>query len=384
MTPSPTAGLLQAARDLGPLLRRHAAEGDRQRELPREVVDALRSAGIFRMWVPRSLGGAELDYPAGLEVLEELARHDGAAAWVVFVAATGAPLLSRLSDEAAEQVLGDPSAIVCGSLHPPGRATPVPGGHRLQGRWSYVSGCGHASWLALSALVEGGAAGPHLFVVPAGQAQVVDTWHTGGLRGTGSHDVTVADVFVPTGWHFAMAPGATRSRHHQGALYRLPAYGFLGTPVAAVALGLARTALDALVEMATAKVPVGRTGTLREQQTTQVAVARAQAQVASARAWLFQLASQLWDEVQHGRPVPADSAAQLMLASSHAAWSAAAAVDQVQKTAGASAVYSANPIERAFRDIHAVTQHRRVAEVSFETVGRTLLGLEAGDPVLKL
>jgi indole-3-acetate monooxygenase len=154
--------------------------------------------------------------------------------------------------------------------------------------------------------------------------------------------------------------------------------------VAGLALGLARTAVDALIDLAGQKVPTGRASALREQQAAQMAVAKAHAHAQSARAWLQQLVAQLWECALQGVPAAPDAAAGLMLASTHATWAAAAAVDLAQQAAGASAVYSANPIERAFRDIHAVTQHRRVAQVSFETVGRTLFGLDGADPVLKL
>jgi alkylation response protein AidB-like acyl-CoA dehydrogenase len=223
--------------------------------------------------------------------------------------------------------------------------------------------------------------GPIICVVPAHASLIHDTWHTGGLRATGSNDVEVKDVFVPTHMTFRIGTaGDRRSRHHQGPLYRLPLGAGLGTPIAAVALGIARRAIDTVIGIASAKTPVGRTSALRDQPVLQADIARAEAAVRSARSWLYATAGSLADLADAHAGLPPDLRRDLLLASVHATRSAAYAVDLMHLSAGGSAVYASSPLERALRDIHTLTQHRRAAPIQFEVVGRMLLGLEPGDP----
>jgi alkylation response protein AidB-like acyl-CoA dehydrogenase len=212
--------------------------------------------------------------------------------------------------------------------------------------------------------------------------RILDTWHTGGLRATGSHDVEVPDLWVPAARSFVVTPDAPRSAYHQGPLYRFPLFGALGTGISAVALGIARCAIDALIELARDKVPVGRSGALRDQAVIQAEVARAEAAVRSARTWLYDTVARIASALAGGAPVGGELRCELMLASAHATRSAASAVDRMHLAGGGSAIYSSSPLDRAHRDVHAATQHRRTAPIQFEITGRMLLGLDPDDPMV--
>jgi alkylation response protein AidB-like acyl-CoA dehydrogenase len=382
--------LLRSLNDLESVLSAEVDAGERARTLTDRTVAVLKDTGIMSMWVPRSLGGLELDFSSGLRVIEELARIDASAAWVVFVVCGSTFAAARMSDEAAATIHSRPQDLLCGSTIPPGMAVQLEGGYRLTGRWAFTSGCDHATWLLLTAIVrsnnEGvtappsGATSPIFFLVPAEVSVIHDTWHTGGLRATGSNDIEVTDIFVPTRMTFQIdSAGDRRSRYHQGPLYQLPLSGGLGTPIAAVALGVARRAIDTVIGISSAKTPVGRTSALRNQPVLQADVAKAEAAIRSARSWLYATADSIAQLADSGVDLPDTLRRDLLLASVHATRSAAYAVDLMHLSGGGSAVYATCPLERALRDIHTVTQHRRSAPIQFEIAGRMMLGLEPGD-----
>ena len=383
--------LLRRLSSLESVLSAEADAGERARRLTDRTVAALKDAGIMSMWVPKPLGGLELDFSSALRVIEELARIDASAAWVVFVVCGSTFAAARMSDEAAAIVHARPQDLFCGSLNPPGIAVQVGGGYRLTGRWPFTSGRDHAAWLLLSAIIRGnndgiipppsGGTAPIFCLIPADLSIIHDTWHTGGLRATGSNDIEVTDVFVPTSMTFRISSaGDRRSQYHQGRLYRLPLTGGIGTPIAAVALGIARRAIDAVISISGAKTPVGRTNALRNQPVLQVDIAKAEAVVRSARSWLYATADSVAELVDPDVDLPNTLRRDLLLASVHATRSAAYAVDLMHLSGGGSAIYATCPLERALRDIHTVTQHRRSAPIQFEIAGRMMLGLESGDP----
>src|SRR5262245_26660572 len=382
--------LLRSLKSLESVLSAEVDAGERARTLTDRTVAVLKDIGIMSMWVPKSLGGLELDFPSGLRVIEELARIDASAAWVVFVVSGSTFAAARMSNEAAAIVHARPHDLLCGSLNPPGTAVQVKGGYRLTGRWPFTSGRDHAAWLLLSATVRGNddvvatpASGttPVLCLVPADVSVVHDTWYTGGLRATGSNDVEVTNVFVPASMTFRISSASDqRSRYHQGPLYRLPLSGGIGTPIAAVALGIARRAIDAVVGVSKAKTPVGRSSTLRNQPVLQADVAKAEAAVRSARSWLYATAGSIVELTASNADPPDQPRRDLRGASVRATRSAAYAVDLMHLSGGGSAVYATCPLERALRDIHTVTQHRRSAPIQFEVAGRMMLDLAPGDP----
>ena len=349
--------LLQSLNDLQDVLLAEADLGERARSLTNGTVAVLKDSGIMSMWVPRFLGGLEVGFSSGLRVMEELARIDASAAWVVFVVCGSTFAAARMSDEAGTATVhARPHDLLCGSLNPPGVAVPVEGGSRLTGRWPFTSGRDHAAWLLLSAIVRNnkdgvtpppsGPATAMFCLVPADVSVIHDTWHTGGLRATGSNDIEVTDVFVPVSMTFRISSARDRrSRYHQGPLYRLPLGGGIGTPIAAVTIEIARRAIDTVVGISGAeKTPVGRTSALRNQPVLQADVAKAEAAVRSARHWLYATADSIAELTDNSNvDLPDALRRDLLLASVHATRSAAYAVDLMHLSGGGSAVYAPLP-----------------------------------------
>jgi alkylation response protein AidB-like acyl-CoA dehydrogenase len=374
--------LVAAATAIGPLIRESIDVGERDRRLPATTMRALTEAGFFRLCRPHHLGGLEADPITVAEVVEELARHDGSAAWCA-VNCGVAGVLQSFTDPAGVSEIGTaPEVIVNGVINPTGRAVEVDGGYRVSGRWAFVSNCHHCTWLAPSSIVfkgdtmSSGPTGPAIVVtwIPASDWQIIDTWDTAGLRATGSHDIEVSDVFVPAHRTFPLPfPDPVPS----GALFRFPVVALWSVGLAAVALGIAQAAIDETIRLAGAKTPFGMTSTLATRATAQIAVCDAIATVGSARALLVEETSRMWRLVQAGTSVTPEQVAALRIAATHATAATANAVDGMYTAAGGSAVFASNPLQRHLRDVHMITQHHFVAPPTYEMVGKIVLGVES-------
>jgi indole-3-acetate monooxygenase len=372
--------VLARVRDRAPVLVGLSEENEQQRGLTPAAVSALVESGVFRMLVPRALGGLELRVSQFLEVLEEVSRADGAAGWCAMIGASTGVTSAYLAKSAAEKVYGDPAGVTGGVFAPSGGAVRVDGGYRVSGRWTFASGAQHCSWLQLGAVVmsadeadrvPGGGINARSMVLPRGAVEIIDTWDSAGLRGTGSHDVAVRDVFVPE--EFSVSLAADRP-WAEGTLYRFPPFGLLALGIAAVALGIARAAIDSLVELAGAKRPTGSGRLLAERPATQEAVAKAEGALRAARTFLFVAVEDAWATAAAGEPADLRQRAVLRLAATKTTRDCADVVDAMYDLGGGTSVYSRSPLQRQFRDIHVVTQHIMVALPTFEVVGRVLLG----------
>jgi alkylation response protein AidB-like acyl-CoA dehydrogenase len=381
-----TKTLLDAVRALEPLIREHADEAECHRKLSQPVVTALAEAGLFRLYTPRTLGGFEVDPLTLCRVVEDVARIDGSTAWCVWIASTNPYFVKNLASQAAEDIFGrDPHVITAAVLFPCGKAVVRDGGYVVSGRWPYASGCQHCSWVFCFCnvfegdqrrLTEKGEPEVRVIVVPTAQVTIVDTWQVSGLAGTGSHDVVIERVFVPGEYTGPFSSGVTPpGKHFQGPLYRYPFYAAAALPIGAVALGIAQGAVDTCIELAHSKHPGGDTVLLRERPMFHVRLAEAVALVRSARAWLHASVQQTWEAMLAGGQISFAERADALLAAANATRSAAAAVDLVYTAAGAAANYRRSPLQRALRDIHAVTQHIATAPPQYESAGRMLLGL---------
>jgi indole-3-acetate monooxygenase len=379
--------LVEVARSLVPLVLEYAEQGEADRCLPAPVTKAFTEAGLFRMCRPRELGGLEADPITVMEVVEELARADGATGWVAMILGAGSVFAGILPKEGAQEIFADRNVASGGSFALTGRAVPVDGGYRVSGRWSFMSGCHQCQWLGGSCIVfDGdkprmGPFGPEIVVplCPVADGKIVDTWNVAGLRGTGSHDFELSDVFVPRARCAPMPPpGPTFS----GPLYAFPFFGFLSISIAACAAGIARAAVDELVRVAKTKTPFGMTSTLSTRSSAQIAVSEAHAALLSGRAMLRESVRQIWDKIVNGSPVSAQDRALLRLAATNMTLSAARAVDLAYTAGGGSALYAKSPLQRCLRDIRAITQHATVASHTHELFGKILLGVEADAPLL--
>jgi indole-3-acetate monooxygenase len=372
-------------RALTPRIAAAGEEMDADRRLPPWLVTALVDAGLFRSTLPRSVGGAEVDLPSFLDVAEALAAADGSVGWC-FVQGTfsAAQVVPFLLPETVREVFGDGRGILANGTGAGGTAVPVDGGYRLSGRWPFASGCTHATWYKTLARVVGEDGAPVLgpggtpasrtLLLPASPAYLEDTWRVSGLRGTGSHTIAVQDVYVPAGRTADLADG---KRWEQGPLYRLPYSGMAAVGFAAVAMGIARGALDAFNRLAAGKTGRGGRATLREDPVVQDKVARAEATLRSARAFLHEAAGDVWATVGAGQALSAPQRALFRLAATHGSNLAAGVVGVVYHAAGATAIFESEGFARRFRDVHAVTQQIQSSDLHYQAVGRVLLGLPA-------
>ena len=381
------AALLQTARDLGPRVAADADQIEADRQLPKPLVAALADAGLFRMLLPRSLGGAEVEPLAFARVIEEIARADASTAWCLSQACGCSMIAAVLEPAVAWEIFSaDPRAILAWGPAPDGRASAVAvdGGYRVTGRWSFASGCRHASWLGGVCPVEepdgtprrrpDGSPDIRTMLFPAADAEIIDIWRVSGLRGTGSDAFAVRDLFVPAGRAARRDDAATR--REPGPLYLFPLTSLYASGFASVALGIARASLDAFIELARDKTPRGARSVLRENAVIQAQVARAEAQHRSARAWLHATLHDIWTAVSAHGVLTLEQRATIRLATTYAIHQSAEVVDTAYHAAGATAIFDANPFERRFRDIHAVTQQAQGRQAHYETVGQFLLGLD--------
>jgi alkylation response protein AidB-like acyl-CoA dehydrogenase len=376
-------GLLEGVRALEPVVRRHAAEAERERRLSQPVVEALHAAGVYRMWRPEAFGGLEVDPLTGFRVIEEISRIDSAVGWNLQASAVTDLLGPWFSDAGAEEIFGDPRTIFAGAFFPPRSAVPVAGGYRVTGRITFVSGAHQANWLGgLAHVIDGGA--PRLrpdgepftllTMIPRADVEIIDNWDTLGMCGTGSHDVGVTDVFVPDRHAVPWVPLGRPGRAYGGPLYRLtvwPAVAALAVP----SLGVARAAIDGLVALAQ-KTPAYAKTTLKERAVVQTELARAEAALGAAQAYLYGAIGDAWSEVVAGRPLTLARKIKVQLAATNATQAAAHAVDLMHAAAGATGIRRAHPFERHFRDAHVLTQHAYVSATRYESVGRLMLGLD--------
>ena len=378
--------VLAAARDLRPRIIAQRDAIETSRRVPEDLARELALAGFFRIFVPATYGGLDLTPIEAIAVFEELAKADASVAWCVWNGNTHW-ITAQLSPEAAHAIHNDPDVVTANSTRPSGQAHVVDGGYRLTGRWSLVSGCELASWMVLWSVVhEDGtprttpSGGPEIrfMLLPASQCEIIDTWTVGGLRGTGSHDVVVHDVFVPTAYSAGFFDTYVLSEPR----YRIPAFSRVVPGLGAMALGIAWTAIDTLKEIAGAKTPVRTTQMLRDTPDAQVRVSQAEALVRSARLFLFDSLDQLWTRLLAVGEVSMEARALARLATSHAVSSAVQAVDLMFVAGGASSLYTNCLLERAFRDVHAMTQHIGVHPRVMQSTGRVLFGLDSDTPLL--
>lgn len=371
--PTSRGALLAAVRDLTPEIVAAAAGAERERRMPLPLADRFSAAGLFRMSVPEAYGGSRAELSTQLEVIEEVSRADGSAGWCVMIASTTSVLAGHLDESVLQALFGyDPRASACGVYAPKGRAQKVDGGYRVTGRWGFASGCEHSAWRLGGALVaDGEKPQMRLMIFRAEDTEIHDTWHVSGLRGTGSHDIEVRDVFVPQSWSVDPRLGTPR---HDGLLYRIPLFGFLAAEVSAVALGIARASLDAFVELATKKVPMGARRTLAERGTVQALLAEAEASYRAGRAFLHHAVGQCEARLEAATQLGLQDRMLLRLASNEAVRASVKTVDAVYRAAGGTSLYEASPLQRHFRDVHATTQHAMVSMAIDELCGRAILG----------
>jgi alkylation response protein AidB-like acyl-CoA dehydrogenase len=376
--------LLERVQRIETILRGSAADAERDRRLSDVAFAAMRDQGLYRMWRPRAFGGLETDPVSAFRVFEEVSRIDSAAGWNLQLAAGGEMFGAWFPDEGIREAAGEPDTILSGSFFPPQKAIPVAGGYRVTGRHSFVSGCQNATAFILQAHIYEGGAGPRMgpegapvglmLLVPARDVRIEDNWHTLGMRGTGSHDVVLENVFVPEHRTAVLAPLDHPGSAYHGPLYRLTLWPTVSS-LSTVALGIARAAIDDLLKLAARKTPAYTVRALRDRETVHGLIGEAEATLGAARAYVYEALHEAWDAALEGQRIDMPRKMKLQLAASHAVVASAHVVDLVHKAAGASGIRQDQPFERHFRDAHTITQHAFVSAARYESGGQYLLGV---------
>jgi indole-3-acetate monooxygenase len=371
--------LLETAHALRDVVRTCQDEIERELRIPQPLVRQLREAGLYRMVIPRSLGGLQVDVMTFLRAAELMAEADGSVGWNLGNNAVGQLIALSLPEQGVAEIFANgPDAIVAGTAVPGGgTAVAVEGGYRVSGRWPFGTGCREATWMLANFDHDG--ALYRAFFHPD-ETTVLDNWDMTGMRGTGSHDWTVSDVFVPT-HRTVRVDGRLLVNQWQrwpGTLYQIPVHALVGPHHSVAATGIARAGIDALTELAGGKVPRGRTGLLREQLQVQDAVARAEAILEAARALRENAVRDVWQTVDAGTSTTLEQRARCRLAATFAVDSARQGMDLMYRAGGTTSSQRSHQLARCWRDLHVVAQAASTAPEWYAVTGRVFLGLEPG------
>ena len=380
--------LVAVAEAMLPDIAEAADEIDDARRLPGWLADRLAAAGFFHLLTGREHGGMEADPVTAARVIEMLSTASPSVGWVTMILAAASFWVVRMvPEQVRREIFADVKpgeiqpTVVAGTLVPHGRAVRADGGWRLSGQWPFASGCHHATWLPTAAWLydedgpirdDDGAPQWRVFHLPASDCAILDTWYTSGLRGTGSTDYTMEDVFVADSYikrHSLLEPPRLPDRR-----YAYP--GFTVPLLSAVALGAARGAVDSLVELFGGKIDRRNQRPVASALDKQADLGVAAATVDSARAYLYDTTARAWELIMAGEELPRELRAGMRLACTHAVTASVQAVDRAHSAAGASSIYSASPLDRYFRDVHSVAAHAFVRQTTMADGGQLLLGQE--------
>jgi indole-3-acetate monooxygenase len=376
-TTAPGTPVLDAVRELAPTIAARAEEIEAARRLPPDLVTELTAAGCFSMLRPRSHGGAGVDLATSMRVYEDLSRADASVGWTVAIGAGCWLDLVGLPRSTFDAVFADdPGVKVGGGINPAAVAVPADGGYRVTGRWGFVSGCQHCDWIYGNCIEEGAASNggmPPLRIAlfRAGEIEIEDTWSVSGLCGTGSHDVVADDVFVPAERTFALLSAEPSL---DDPLTRIPLPSPYVLQLASVALGIAQGALDDILALAAGKVPLFAGTSLATNALFQNQLGRADASLRAARSLVYGEAAEASATALAGDPFTPEHRARIRGSGVWAADTAAAVVDMAYRAGGGSSLYRSSPLQRRFRDVHALTQHFLVKLDSLTTVGAVMTG----------
>ena len=373
---------LAIARDLGPAIAAASDAIEKSRRIPEPLLSQLHESRLFRLLLPRSVGGGQTEPGTCFLVIEEFARHDASVAWNAFVANSSSLIAAFLEPDVARTIFADARTLVAWGPPNATRVSAVAGGYRLTGRWDFASGCRHANWMGAHGHVAEADGSLRLnrfgrpvirtFLFPAEQATLIDTWNTIGLRGTASDSYRLEDVFVPEA--FSTTREEPELRRERGPLYAFTMQGLYAVGAAGVALGIARAMLDEFIGLACRKAPRA-SSRLADNAVVQADVARAEARLGAARAYLLDSLASIYARADDIDPIDIADRARVRLACTNAIHGAIEVADYTYKAAGVDAIFPGSPFERRFRDIHTLSQQIQSRTAHFEAVGQILLGM---------
>ena len=378
------AELIGRARELIPLLDRAGDRIERERRIPSDVLDSLHDARLFRLLIPRSYDGEEVEPVTFFQVLEQIAQGDASTGWVISQGSGGSMAAAYLKPEVARAVLGDSRAVIAtGPNNYTAKAVTCEGGYRLTGEWGFASGSAHATWLFGHSTVCEPDGKPRLgpdgkplelrtMLFPKSSATMIDVWNVMGLRGTSSDSYSVKDLFVPADYSFLRESDA--ERREPGALYRFSMFNMFGVGFSGVALGIARRMLDDFIKLAMVKKPYASTTLLADNNVIQSQVGLSEARLQSSRAYVMETYRRLYQEVAQGARFTLEMRMANRIVTCYAIQQAREVMNFVYHAAGASSIFENNPFERRFRDLNTVTQQGQGQFSNFENLGQILMG----------
>ncbi|SUZ49809.1 uncharacterized protein METZ01_LOCUS2663 [marine metagenome] len=373
---------LDTAHELAERVAEQADQIDDDRQIPAKLAAEFADKGFFRLLMPQSLGGAQLEHPDFLRILEIFAAVDGSTSWCVNQNNVHATNGLRMPLETAEEIYAEYRAVVTNG--PPtssAKAVPCDGGYRLSGRWDFSSGITHATWIAaLAPIVQPGQEpeailnrkGARIMLVPKKDVRFVDFWPVHGLRGTASFSFEIDDLFVPNNRTYDPA-GTPREN---GPVYAIPTTLLFATGFSTVALGIAKASLGTAMELAGHKIPGRATRLLQDESTTQRTIGEAEAVWHSAKAFLREAHASVWESAKSKEPLTIEQRVKLRLAATFGIQRAKEVVESAYCLCGSNAILETNPIQRQFQDINVVSQHIQGRSTHFETAGQFFMGMD--------
>jgi alkylation response protein AidB-like acyl-CoA dehydrogenase len=371
-SPDEVSGLLQAIGEIAPRICQRRDEFDRLRRLPDDIFEALADAGLFRLWLPRAVGGPELSPFQFMSVVEALSALDGSVGWLIGNGGGMSRIGGYVHRDVAQAWFSNPRTFVAAATGAVGTATPVKGGYRVSGRWPFGSGAHHAS-LFMGLAAERPQAPRLCCYVERKDVAILDNWHVSGLRGTGSCDFELNDVFVPAAHAH---PFLDVTPTVPGLVYRMPPMSVFAWTISAVPLGIARGAIDAFVELASRKISLGTSTPLRERELVQATVGRAEAMHRAARAFLVDAMTELMEATDGGGERLVKARTAFRLAGSFAAETGTRIVETLAAGAGSASIFETCRLERAVRDVHAAARHVAMSPNNYIVGGKLALGLD--------
>jgi alkylation response protein AidB-like acyl-CoA dehydrogenase len=378
------ATILAKARAIAPVIREEAAKNERCRRLTARTVEALRSTGVFRMSMPHSWGGPEVDISTQIEIVEEVSRADGSAGWCAMIGSDGGFYSAAMDDKVGRALYPDLDAVTAGWIRPAGRLNAIDGGYHLSGRWQFGSGCTHADVVIGGCLVfrdakpvvsTDGIPELRIAVLPANHFQIHDTWHTLGLAGTGSNDYSIENAFVPADQTFRL-----RDRRRDGALYAWP--GLFVVNLLGVPLGIARAALEVAEPLLADKILTPQMRPARDDPRIRTGLGRAEAMVGSARSYVFDVVGDFWATLEAGAEPSRRQRAALAGCYGHTLATCRGAVELLVDTVGSAAIFRSCPLEQHLRDLITIGQHFVCQPRLMEVTGALWIGGGDDHPLL--
>ena len=372
--------VLAAVNGLTPGIANRAPEIEKARRIPGDLLEKLVDAGVFRMSLPTSHGGLGADLPGAMRVLETLARADASVGWTVAIGGIAWCDLVGLPRATFDELYDADSVITAGVFSPSGSIKAVDGGYRVSGRWSFASGVEHATWIygnCVEGMVEGHPS-MRIAVFSPDEVTIEDTWNVTGLSGTGSHHFSVDDVFVPS--ERTVVPLEDEPSIDE-AMARIPVPALVALSLAAVAVGIARGALDDVTALAREKTPLLADSHLAANPHFQYRLAEADTGVRAARGLLHDTANMVWETAEERQQPTWENRAHIRAAAAWATERSADAVTTAYRFGGGNSIYVTSPLQRRLRDINAVTQHFLLRPDTLTTAGAILAGQDVEVPV---